>query len=114
MTRVKRGVQASKRRKNLLKNTRGFQGVRNNKYRLAKEALMHAYKYAFRDRKKKKGAKRALWNVQINAALRPYGTSYSVFMGNLKKKNVALDRKILSDLAQHNAEIFKAVVKEAK
>lgn len=114
MSRVKRGVQASKRRKNLLKQVKGFRGIRKNKFKLAKESLMHAYKYAFRDRKKKKSAKRALWNVQIGAAVREQDLSYSKFMGALKKQNIELDRKVLSALANSNPEVFQAVVDKAK
>ncbi len=109
MTRVKRGTIANKRRKNTLAQTKGYRFGRSTKEAMAKEAIAHAGTYAFAHRKDKKNDKRKLWEVQINAAVRPLGMSYSKFIGALKKAQVSLDRKILADLAQHNPETFKKV-----
>jgi len=114
MPRVKRGTIAHKRRKNLLKFAKGFRWGRKSKYRLAKEALMKAWTYAYRDRKVRKREKRKLWQMQINAAVRRLGLSYSKFMGALKKKNIEVDRKILANLANNYPEIFEKIVEEAK
>lgn len=110
MTRVKRGVIKNKRRKNVLAQTKGFRHGRKSKEAMAKDALMHAGAYSFAHRKDKKGDARTLWNTRINAGLRKEGTTYSKFIGALKKNNIALDRKILSDLAQQNPETFKRVL----
>ena len=110
MARVKRGVQASKRRKNVLKDAKGFRWGRKAKYRLAKDALLHAQKYAFRDRKAKKRVFRQLWESIISSACKKHGTSYSKFMHSLKEKNITLDRKILSELIKTNPEIFEKIV----
>ena len=114
MPRVKRGVTANKRRRNVLKHTKGFRWSRKTKERAAKEALLHAWTHAFRGRKEKKRNYRTLWNVKIGAGLREEGISYSKFIAALKKNNVALDRKILADLAEHEPEIFKQVVAKVK
>jgi len=110
MPRVKRGTIANKRRRNVLRHTKGFRWGRKSKERAAKEALLHAWSHAFRGRKEKKRNFRRLWTVKINAAIREEGMSYSKFIAALKKKKVALDRKILADLAEHDPEIFKKVV----
>lgn len=110
MVRVKRGQTAHKRRKRLLKQAKGFKWGRKSKYRLAKQALMKAWTYAYRDRRRKKREARALWQVQIGAGLKPVDLSYSKFIGLLKKKNIGLDRKILAQLAKEKPEIFKKVV----
>ena len=114
MPRVKRGVIANKRRRNVLKNTKGFSWGRKSKERAAKEALLHAWTHAFRGRKEKKRVYRQLWNVKINAAIRAEGMSYSKFIAALKKNKIALDRKILADLAEHEPEVFKKVVSAVK
>jgi large subunit ribosomal protein L20 len=114
MTRVKRGVIANKRRKKVLKYTKGFRWGRKSKERAAKEALLHAWEHAFRGRKEKKRNFRALWNVQINAAVRPEGLNYNRFISGLKKKNIALDRKVLADLAEHDPAVFKKIVASVK
>jgi len=114
MTRVKRGKIASKRRKNLLKHAKGFRWGRKTKYRQAKEALFHAWVYAFRDRKVRKREKRALWQVKIGAAARKLGLSYSKFMAALKKKNIELDRKILAELAQNYPQTFQQLFELVK
>jgi large subunit ribosomal protein L20 len=114
MPRVKRGVGSNKRRKNVLKDAKGYRWGRKNKYRLAKDALAHAWTYAFRDRKAKKRTFRQLWNLKINAGCRALGTNYSQFINGLKKKNIQLDRKVLADLAENKPEIFEKIVKEVK
>ncbi len=114
MVRVKRGKTAHRRRKNLLKYTKGFRWGRKSKYRLAKEALLHAWKYAYRDRRTKKREFRKLWQIQINAACREQGLSYSRFIHVLKQKNIGLDRKILADLAKSHPNIFKKIVEKTK
>jgi len=114
MTRVKRGVQANARRKRLLKHTKGFMWTRKNKYRQAKEALLHAWSFQFADRKKKKRDFRRLWQVKINAAARENGVSYSKLIDMLHKANIELDRKILSDLAHNHPKVFKKIVDSSK
>ncbi len=114
MVRVKKGKAARKHRKHLLEYTKGFRWHRKSKFRAAKEAIMHAWKYGYRDRKVKKRDFRALWQIQINAACRELGISYSKFIHNLKQKNVQIDRKILAELARKFPEIFKKIVEEAK
>lgn len=114
MTRVKRGTMAHKRRKNVLKKTKGFKWGRKSKYKLAKDALKHALVYAYRDRKRKKRDFRRLWQVKINAGTREHGLTYSKFINGLKKANIELDRKILADLAEHQPEVFKAIVEKIK
>jgi large subunit ribosomal protein L20 len=114
MPRVKRGTQANARRKRLLKHTKGFMWTRKSKFRQAKEATLHAWSFQFADRKKKKRDFRRLWQVKISAAAKLNGISYSKLIDHLKKANIELDRKILSDLAHHNPEIFKQIVSQAK
>lgn len=114
MVRVKRGKIAHKRRKHLLKYTKGFRWGRKAKYRLAKDALLHAWTYSFRDRKAKKREFRKLWQIQINAACRQQGLSYSRLIHGLKQKDIALDRKILSDLARNHPEIFSKILETVK
>jgi len=110
MTRVKRGTTALKRRKKVLSQTKGFRWQRSKKERAAKEALLHAGRHAFQDRKKKKGNFRALWNIKINAASRENGISYSQFINKLKKAGIGLNKKVLSELAEHHPEIFKKIL----
>ena len=114
MPRVKRGVQANKRRKNLLKHAKGFMWGRKSKYRAAKEALLHAWTFQFKDRRKKKGYARRLWQIKIGAGAVLNGLSYSKFIHGLKKSNIELDRKILSDLAANHPEVFAKIVQTAK
>jgi large subunit ribosomal protein L20 len=114
MPRVKRGLIANKRRKNVLKNTKGFMWGRKSKERLAKEALLHAWTHAFQGRKEKKRNFRALWNVKINAGIRPYEMNYSRFINVLKKKEIIIDRKILADLAENEPETFKKLAEFIK
>ena len=114
MVRVKRGKTSHKRRKRLLKHTKGFRWGRKSKYRLAKEALLHAWKYTYRDRRTKKREFRKLWQIQINAACRQQGLSYSRFIQALKEKKIELDRKILADLAKNHPEIFEKIIAKVK
>ena len=114
MSRVKRGVTASKRRKNVLKHTKGFKWRRKSHYKAAKEALMHAWSRAYHDRKRKKGDFRRLWQIKINAASRANGISYSRFINGLKKANIEIDRKILAALAENEPKVFEKIAEEAK
>ncbi len=110
MPRVKRGTTANKRRKNTLKEAKGFRWSRSSKFRAAKEALLHARTHAFVGRKLKKRNARRLWQVKINAAVREYGLPYNKFINGLKKANIEIDRKILSGLAQTHPDTFKEIV----
>ena len=114
MSRIKRAVQARKHRKNLLKHTKGFKYGRKSKFKLAKDALRHAWTYAYRDRKNKKRTFRNLWNLQINALARQNGITYSRLINGLKKNKIELDRKVLSELANTYPEVFVRVLEEAK
>lgn len=114
MPRVKRGTVAHRKREKLLKQAKGFRWGRKLKFKAAKQALMKAWSYNYRDRKRKKGDFRRLWQIRINAAVREYGLSYSKFIAGLKKSNIEIDRKILSDMASKNAEVFKAIVDKVK
>ena len=111
MTRVKRGTIKNKHRKNILLRAKGMRFGRSTKKSQAKDALRHAGNYSFAHRKDKKADARSLWTTRINAAVRPLGVSYSKFIDGLKKKNILVDRKILSDLAQKNPETFARIVK---
>jgi len=110
MPRVKRGTTAHRKREKILKRTKGYSWGRKSKERSAKEALLHAEARMFRGRKEKKRVARTIWNVKINAAARAGGTTYSKLIDSLKKKGVALDRKILADLAKNHPEVFKKVL----
>ncbi len=114
MSRVKRAVQARKHRKHLMKHAKGFQYGRKSKYKLAKDALRHAWTYAYRDRKAKKRTFRNLWNLQINALARENGITYSRLINGLKNKKIELDRKVLSELANKHPEIFKKIIEKIK
>ncbi len=110
MPRVKRGTHRIKRRKNILARTKGMMWGRNSKITLAKVAATKSGVNAYRDRKLKKRDNRALQTLRINAAARERGTSYSVLINNLKKKNIALDRKVLSQIAQQYPEVFTKII----
>ncbi|MBI2086971.1 MAG: 50S ribosomal protein L20 [Candidatus Zambryskibacteria bacterium] len=110
MTRVKKGVNALKTRRNVLRKVKGYRFGRSKKERQANEAIFHAGTYAFAHRKDKKGDFRRLWNVRMSALLKENGFSYSKFISMLKRANIALDRKILADLAQNNPETFKKIL----
>ena len=114
MTRVKRGVVAKARHKKVLALAKGYRGRRGNVYRVAKEAVMKAGQYAYRDRRQRKRQFRSLWIARINAACRELNLSYSQFINGLAKANVEVDRKILSHLAVHNSEAFAKFVEIAK
>jgi len=114
MPRVKRSVAARKHRKHLMKHAKGFEFGRKSKYKLAKDALRHAWTYAYRDRKTKKRSFRNLWNLQINAMTRQNGMTYSKFINSLKKNNIGLDRKVLSQLANQHPEIFSKILEKVK
>lgn len=113
MARVKRGVTARARHKKILKLAKGYYGARSRVYRVAKQAVIKAGQYAYRDRKQKKRQFRALWIVRINAAARLYGISYSRLINGLNKANVAIDRKVLADLAVRDIDAFGAIAKVA-
>lgn len=114
MPRVKRGVMHSKRRANLLKTTKGFTGGRKKLIKLATTAAMKAGANAFRDRRAKKRTARALWLVQLNAAVRQYELSYSKFIKALKDSNIELDRKVMSELAKQEPKVFAKIVEKIK
>jgi len=112
MARVKRGTTSLKTRRNVLKQVKGYRFGRSTKERQAREAIAHAGNHAFDHRRDKKGDFRRLWNIRINAAVRGFDTSYSKFIGILKKKEIELNRKMLSEIAKDNPESFKRIVKK--
>lgn len=114
MPRVKRGVTARARHKKVLKQAKGYYGARSRIYRVAKQAVIKAGQYAYRDRRQRKRQFRALWIVRINAAAREFGLSYSRFINGLKKASVEIDRKVLADLAVRDKEAFAALAKIAQ
>ena len=114
MPRVKRGVTARARHKKVLALAKGFRGRRKNVYRVAKQAVMKAGQYAYRDRRQRKRQFRRLWIVRINAAARENGLSYSKFMNGLKKASINIDRKVLADLAVFDKPAFAKLVEQAK
>ncbi|MBI2612286.1 50S ribosomal protein L20 [Candidatus Kaiserbacteria bacterium] len=111
MARVKRGVTKTKRRKNILAQTKGYRFDRSKKERVAREAIFHAGSYAFRHRRAKKREFRNLWTLRINAAVRPLGLSYSKLIATLKKNKIGLDRKSLATLAKDYPAAFERIVK---
>jgi len=114
MPRATNSPASRKRRKKMLKQAKGYFGNKSRLYRYAKEAVAHAYQYAYRDRKNKKRTMRSLWIVRINAACREKGISYSRFTEGMKAAEVSLDRKILADLAVNDPDAFKSIVEKAK
>jgi large subunit ribosomal protein L20 len=114
MPRVKRGVTARARHKKVLAKAKGFRGRRGNVYRVAKEAVMKAGQYAYRDRRNKKRDIRALWIQRINAAVRELGMSYSAFMAGMKKAKIEIDRKVLADLAVLDKPAFAKIAGQIK
>ena len=114
MPRVKRGVTARARHKKIIDLAKGYRGRRGNVYRIAKEAVMKAGQYAYRDRRNKKRDFRSLWIVRINAAVRELDMSYSVFIAGLKKAAIDIDRKVLADLAVHDRPAFNKIAEQAK
>lgn len=114
MPRVKRGVTARARHKKVLSLAKGFRGRRKNVYRIAKQAVMKAGQYAYRDRRNKKRDFRRLWIARINAAVRELGLTYSQFINGMTKAGIALDRKVLADIAVHDKAAFAGIVEQAK
>ncbi|MBB3168346.1 50S ribosomal protein L20 [Simiduia aestuariiviva] len=114
MARVKRGVVARRSHKKVLKAAKGYYGARSRVFRVAKQAVIKAGQYAYRDRKVKKRNFRALWITRINAQSRAEGLSYSKLIAGLKKANIALDRRVLADIAVHDKATFAAIVEKAK
>ncbi len=114
MTRIKRGVAASKRRKKILKMAKGFRWRRKSHYQAAKEALLKAGKYAYRDRRAKKRTARALWIIRINNAARLLGITYKDLIKKMKDKKIGLDRKALSQIAVEQPKVFEKLIEEIK
>ena len=114
MPRVKRGVTAHARHKKILKLAKGYRGRRKNVYRIAKQAVMKAGQYAYRDRRTRKRVFRQLWIARINAASRNAGVTYSKFMAGLKKLQIEIDRKVLADMAVHDPVAFESIVAKVK
>ncbi|OGH59458.1 MAG: 50S ribosomal protein L20 [Candidatus Magasanikbacteria bacterium RIFCSPHIGHO2_01_FULL_33_34] len=114
MPRVKRGVGHVKKRRNLMKRVKGFEAGRKNLIKLAKTADTKAGAHAFRDRRRKKGEFRRVWQIRINAAVREFGLNYSKFIGGLKTKNIKLDRKVLAEIAATEPKVFKKIVELVK
>ena len=114
MARVKRGVQAHARHKKVIRQAKGYRGRRKNVFRVAKQAVIKAGQYAYRDRRQRKRQFRALWILRINAAAREHGLSYSVFMHGLARAEIAVDRKILADLAVNDQAVFAALAERSK
>ena len=114
MPRVKRGVTAHARHKKILALAKGYRGRRKNVFRIAKQAVMKAGQYAYRDRRTRKRVFRQLWIARINAASRGQGLTYSKFMAGLKKAHIDIDRKVLSDMAIHDEAAFKSIVDQVK
>ena len=114
MPRVKRGVTARARHKKVISAAKGYRGRRGNVFRIAKQAVMRAGQYAYRDRRNKKRVFRALWITRINAASREHGLTYSVFINGLKRASIGLDRKVLADMAVMDKPAFAAIVNQVK
>ena len=114
MPRVKRGVTARARHKKVLALAKGYRGRRKNVYRVAKQAVMKAGQYAYRDRRTKKRVFRRLWIARINAATRELGLTYSQFINGMNKAGVTLDRKVLADIAVHDKAAFAGIVEQAR
>lgn len=114
MSRVKRGVTARARHKKVLAKAKGYYGARSRVYRVAKQAVIKAGQYAYRDRRNKKREFRSLWIVRVNAAARANGLSYSAFMNGLKKAAIEIDRKVLADIAVHDKVAFTVLVEQVK
>ena len=114
MPRVKRGVTARKRHKKVLKQAKGYYGARSRVYRVAKQAVIKAGQYAYRDRRQRKRQFRQLWIARINAAARQNGLSYSRFINGLKKASIEIDRKILADIAVYDKAAFSVLVAKAQ
>jgi large subunit ribosomal protein L20 len=114
MPRVKRGVTARARHKKVLAKAKGYYGARSRVYRVAKQAVIKAAQYSYRDRRNRKREFRALWIVRVNAAARSHGMTYSTFMNGLKKASIEIDRKVLADIAVYDKAAFATLVEQAK
>ena len=114
MARVKRGVVAKARHKKILRQARGYYGARSRTYKVAKQAVIKAGQYAYRDRRQRKRHFRALWITRINAAARLHGLSYSRLVNGLKRADIQVDRKVLADIAVHDPEAFGAIAQAAR
>jgi large subunit ribosomal protein L20 len=114
MSRVKRGVTARAKHKKVMAKAKGYYGARSRVFRVAKQAVIKAAQYAFRDRRQRKREFRALWIVRVNAAARAHGMTYSAFMNGLRKASINIDRKVLADIAVHDKVAFTALVEQAK
>ena len=114
MPRIKRGVVARRRHKKILERAKGYYGARSRVFRVAKQAVIKAGQYAYRDRRQRRRQFRALWITRINAAARANGLAYSRLISGLRKAGIGLDRKVLADLAVHDAEAFRAIVERAR
>ncbi len=114
MPRVKRGVASRARRKKILKKAKGYYGARSRTFKVAKQAVIKAGQYAYRDRRQRKRQFRSLWIIRINAGAREHGLSYSRFIAGLKGAGIELDRRVLADLAMHEKETFAQLAEQAK
>src|SRR3990167_10311142 len=114
MSRVKRGVTARAKHKKVLAKAKGYYGARSRVFRAAKQAVIKAAQYAYRDRRTKKREFRALWIIRLNAAARQHGMTYHTFINGLKKASIEIDRKVLADIAIHDKDAFKVLVLQAK
>jgi large subunit ribosomal protein L20 len=114
MPRVKRGVTARARHKKVLAKAKGYYGARSRVFRVAKQAVIKAAQYAYRDRRQRKREFRALWIIRVNAAARSHGLSYSQFINGLKKANIAIDRKVLADIAIQDKAAFAQLAEQVK
>lgn len=114
MPRVKRGVVARRRRKKVLKQAKGYYGARSRTFKVAKQAVIKAGQYAYRDRRQRKRQFRSLWIIRINAAAREHGLSYSRFIAGLKKAAIEIDRRVLADLAMNEKEVFAVLAEQAR
>ena len=114
MPRAKRSVASRARRKKVLKQAKGYYGARSRSFKVAKQAVIRAGEYAYRDRRQRKRQFRSLWIVRINAAARLHGLSYSRLIAGLKEANIEVDRRVLADLAMHEQEAFRALAERAK
>jgi large subunit ribosomal protein L20 len=113
MPRVKRGVVSRQRRKKVLKQAKGYYGARSRTFKVAKQAVIKAGQYAYRDRRQRKRQFRSLWIIRINAAAREHGLSYSRFIAGLKKAAIEVDRRVLADLAMNEKEVFAVLAEQA-
>lgn len=114
MARIKRSVSGRKKVRTVLKQAKGYRGARSKRYRAAQEQVLHSMRYAYNDRRARKGDFRRLWVTRINAAARSHGLSYNRFIQGIKLAGIDLDRRLLADLAVHDAAAFAQVVEQAK